>query len=401
MPTFEQRLAEARRERGITQGQLAEAMNVSRQTVSHWENGRVKPDDETMKRLSEYLNLNELPDSAREEAAAGENSKAGKPVLHLLAAFICGALATALVVYGLLPLLTKNAESVPVQAAQEDDVIRPADYPFEWYQQPAENEAGKAYLKLLPDASPVKLMPSVIPDTEYMWNITFFIEETNGVPFTVTKFTETYFNAEHGVADAFTRTGAECTRFWQTALFEQGRNYGYNVYRPMDGCVGYGAAIEGIDANGNELAFGLYIPLSQEMERIYTPDEFMRDNPREQGRAYIEITPDNDPLPLVESTGFAGVRGWEYLFTISNTGDAPFMLKRIVQVTFSGERVLDKRVFTAEQIGCDTLLKGGEPIMLNGEAGYQSLTGIGTVAEGTDADGGELAFVNYVEFARE
>ena len=196
MATFEERITAARKERGITQEQLAEAMNVSRQTVSHWENGRVKPDEETIKRLSEYLKLDDGAEIEQEEAAVKDAPKASKPIVRLLAAFVCGVLVTLLVVYGLLPLLTKQADSIPTQAAQEQTVL-PADYPFEWYQQPATNEAGKAYLKLTPDQAPVKLMPSTDPNREYKWNIVFFIEETNNVPFTVTKFTETFFNSEH------------------------------------------------------------------------------------------------------------------------------------------------------------------------------------------------------------
>lgn len=400
MATFEERITAARKERGITQEQLAEAMNVSRQTVSHWENGRIKPDEETIKRLSEYLKLDNGAEIEQEEAAVKDAPKASKPIVRLLLAFVCGVLVTLLVVYGLLPLLTKQADSIPTQAAQEQTVL-PADYPFEWYQQPATNEAGKAYLKLTPDQAPVKLMPSTDPNREYKWNIVFFIEETNNVPFTLTKFTETFFNSEQGIADVYVKTGAECTRFWQTAMFQSGQGYGYNVGRYADGCIGYGAALEGIDANGNELAFGLYIPLSQEMEKVFTPADFQQEAARDDNKAYIEIVPDNDPIPLIENAEFSGGKGWEYLFTIRNTSDVAFTFHQLTEVEFGSETVLYKGVFTAEQTECETLSKDGEPLLHNGGVGLQDATGIGILVEGTDANGNELSFTKYVAFAQE
>ena len=39
MPTFAEKLHEVRKARDFTQDQLAKEMNVSRQTISHWENG--------------------------------------------------------------------------------------------------------------------------------------------------------------------------------------------------------------------------------------------------------------------------------------------------------------------------------------------------------------------------
>ena len=46
MTTFAKRITAARKEKKLTQEQVAQAMGVSRQTVSHWENGRVEPTQE-------------------------------------------------------------------------------------------------------------------------------------------------------------------------------------------------------------------------------------------------------------------------------------------------------------------------------------------------------------------
>lgn len=41
----------------MTQDQLAEQLNVTRQAVSSWENGRTEPDIETLQKISEVLNV--------------------------------------------------------------------------------------------------------------------------------------------------------------------------------------------------------------------------------------------------------------------------------------------------------------------------------------------------------
>lgn len=49
MPTLAQMITMARKAQGLTQEGLAKVMHVSRQTVSHWENGHTVPDFETIR----------------------------------------------------------------------------------------------------------------------------------------------------------------------------------------------------------------------------------------------------------------------------------------------------------------------------------------------------------------
>ena len=58
MRTFAEQLKAIRKERNITQEWLAKEMNVSRPTISHWENGRIVPDIDTIKHLSQVMNYN-------------------------------------------------------------------------------------------------------------------------------------------------------------------------------------------------------------------------------------------------------------------------------------------------------------------------------------------------------
>jgi len=55
---------QARKTKGMTQDTLAQLVNVSRQTVSHWENGRAMPDVATAAQLSKVLGVNFLADEA-------------------------------------------------------------------------------------------------------------------------------------------------------------------------------------------------------------------------------------------------------------------------------------------------------------------------------------------------
>lgn len=57
MKPLNQRISDARKALGMTQEQVAETMNVSRQTVSHWENGRMQPDETTAQQLFELLQM--------------------------------------------------------------------------------------------------------------------------------------------------------------------------------------------------------------------------------------------------------------------------------------------------------------------------------------------------------
>lgn len=51
------RILELRKERLITQQELAEALGVTRQLVCNYETGDCKPGDEVKKKIAEYFNV--------------------------------------------------------------------------------------------------------------------------------------------------------------------------------------------------------------------------------------------------------------------------------------------------------------------------------------------------------
>lgn len=79
-----QRLAALRKSQGLTQEQLAELLNVSRQAVSKWESGAAIPETEKLIRLSEiyHCTLDQLVRG--DEPPAKEPQPPQKPPLHRL-----------------------------------------------------------------------------------------------------------------------------------------------------------------------------------------------------------------------------------------------------------------------------------------------------------------------------
>ena len=86
------KIAQARREQGITQIELADQLSVTRQTVSRWETGTAFPDIETVASLAEILQvscdylLRDLPSERNVVPATGntETSEQGNSITKLL-----------------------------------------------------------------------------------------------------------------------------------------------------------------------------------------------------------------------------------------------------------------------------------------------------------------------------
>lgn len=54
---FSERVKKLRKQNNITQGELAEKMNVTPTGVSYWESGKAIPNYETLQRLANYFNV--------------------------------------------------------------------------------------------------------------------------------------------------------------------------------------------------------------------------------------------------------------------------------------------------------------------------------------------------------
>ena len=248
-----QLIRQARLSQNMTQEQLAAAMNVSRQTVSHWENGRVQPDAETMARLCALLSL---PADAHAPSAAPRRS-----VRPFLLGFACGAVCALLATYTAPLLFTP---SVPAKSAEVTAAQPPADprYTPEWYRQENVREEGKAHLVFSMVRDPI---PLVERDREpYVgWEVDYRFEEQNGVGLTITAFTEIYFTDDGDITYSAVFKGDELSIPLDDVHMPAGGRVRYSVFKPVDATTLYGVCIEGVDENGNERLFRYAFPLTQ------------------------------------------------------------------------------------------------------------------------------------------
>lgn len=417
MPPLSQKIADARKALGMTQEQVAAAMNVSRQTVSHWENGRVVPDEATQKQLFALL---QIPEEDPQPAAAPARPR----LWPLAAAFLCGVALTLVVVYGLIPALTPEPQPVaapvvtevpapdatalpdktPVPGETEDAPLLPPDFPPEWYREPAENIEGQAYLHISPWQSPVLLTPVEDAPFPYVWNVVFSMEETNGVPFTITRMTEVFFDENGDISDVYVMGQAEAADCFQDEALQPHKTYGYNIGRPVCGDTGYGLALEGVDSNGNERAFSLYVPFSQEIEKTLTPEDFAP-AAQEEGKAFIAMTPESNPFPLVKDDFFDGGQGWYFNMEIQNETDIPFTPEQMTLALFSeGEMYSVINMpgsLVQEWLGAERFVKGESSLSYRDAACLQPVDQMGLRLTGTDAGGNELVFAVLVDLAQE
>lgn len=54
---FNERLKELRNEKGLTQTEISNILNVKQNTYCYWELGKSEPDIETLKKLSEFFRV--------------------------------------------------------------------------------------------------------------------------------------------------------------------------------------------------------------------------------------------------------------------------------------------------------------------------------------------------------
>lgn len=262
MPTFAEELIAVRKKSHLTQEQLANEMNVSRQTISHWENGRAVPDIDTIKRLSQALAHNflevsgmnadepsvlpteeapEVSATKPEESAENEtvptgdegNAPAKKPNLRvLIPAVLGGVLLCAVLIVSLL---------------MND---KPA--------------GGQAIVSITPIENPVHAIRFEDFPDGVGWFYEFRIEETAGVPFTVHELASIVIS-ENGTEDGHTFTGEQVAEWWGSNTLEQNIPQALTGGFPLQAVKGVRIVLNGTDANGNELTFEGSLELSKEI----------------------------------------------------------------------------------------------------------------------------------------
>lgn len=128
--TIEQRLRDARMEQGLSQEALAELVNVSRQTVSKWENGAAYPSGENLAALSKVFHLpvealiydDWTPPEEPEPVVVEVPVPVPAPKNYRLWALLAAALIAAGVLVGVMFFREPPADSVS-QSTLEGEVI--------------------------------------------------------------------------------------------------------------------------------------------------------------------------------------------------------------------------------------------------------------------------------------
>ena len=107
---FNEKLQELRKNKGLTQEELAEALFVSRTAVSKWESGRGYPNLDSLKEISRYFSVT-IDDliCSEEIITAAEDEK--KACLDKYTALICGALDILMALLLFLPVFGNGADT--------------------------------------------------------------------------------------------------------------------------------------------------------------------------------------------------------------------------------------------------------------------------------------------------
>ena len=110
---FNEKLQELRKQRGLTQEELAEKLYVSRTAISKWESGRGYPNIESLKAIAKFFSVtvDELLSSGEVLTIAEENQKQTEKRFRDLA-------------FGLLDLCMSLLLFLPLFAEKADGIVR-------------------------------------------------------------------------------------------------------------------------------------------------------------------------------------------------------------------------------------------------------------------------------------
>ncbi|MGN0464603.1 MAG: helix-turn-helix domain-containing protein [Acutalibacteraceae bacterium] len=108
---FNEKLQELRKQRGLTQEELVEALYVSRTAISKWESGRGFPNTESLKAISKYfsVSIDELLSGEEILTIADEDNKQREKHIKDL---VFGLLDCSLIMFLFLPLFGQRGNGI-------------------------------------------------------------------------------------------------------------------------------------------------------------------------------------------------------------------------------------------------------------------------------------------------
>ena len=278
MGTFNEELIAARKAKGMTQEQLAEAMNASRSAVSHWESGRSAPDYATIAQLSTVLgvvfSVQVAPQAASEPAAnSAEQAQqtAAAPAKSRLNKRVIAAAVIALVVVLACCIVLPRLLNKPQAAALENtapamlnDVVPSKANSIEWYASDVQPESGKPFVAVQFSESPLR----VTRNENLEWLYTVYLTEKNGYALNMNRIDLVIFKAKHE-PDIFSydANALDEDEWFGDHVIPANGQYLFNGGMPFStNIVGVGVCVTGTDESGAEHEFHAYLPFSQEMK---------------------------------------------------------------------------------------------------------------------------------------
>ena len=121
--SFGKMLAKLRKERNLTQQELADILNVSNKTISKWETNTTAPDIDSLKRLSQVLNV--PVDVLLGNSNITTTPKSGKPKPSKKKTILLSALllVTIFLIYYLITNFIPHTKSYPLISGDERFII--------------------------------------------------------------------------------------------------------------------------------------------------------------------------------------------------------------------------------------------------------------------------------------
>lgn len=137
---FQGNLKTLRKNKGITQEELADRLNVVRQTISKWEKGQSVPDAEMLVKLAEIFEVpvsqllgsriepDAQPDALAEQLARINEqlvikNRRAKRIWTVIAIIIAGSILLQLLIIGAITLLRVVPQSGPTEVYEQTEII--------------------------------------------------------------------------------------------------------------------------------------------------------------------------------------------------------------------------------------------------------------------------------------
>lgn len=231
-------IAAARKAKGYTQEQLAAELHVSRQTVSHWETGRVLPDVAMAQEIARVLGYRTLTGLDTAQEALQENAEMcspparGGPLVPPAGWIAIGAALMLLVMTALGLLLTLAHRSREREdSAQALIIVTPS------------TEA--AYLVERPDIAPDWVG----------WDVEFSYQNVSDVPFTPHGIIIRLYRNEELLSEMQVDAGYLVPHMGCNKLVRGNHPLRWPVGNNHMDATRLECTIFGVDDNGNELSF--------------------------------------------------------------------------------------------------------------------------------------------------